>query len=118
MGTDPGAALRDLHGRILDTDPAPAPTSPAIAPTQPAIGGGTPAKAGVPVPRQLPAPPRWFTGRAAELARLDRASTAAPETSPQHADDFDDVGFGGAGWQTQQRSVHSGRCHGGGDPSW
>ncbi|MFI9815840.1 AfsR/SARP family transcriptional regulator [Saccharothrix variisporea] len=76
LGTDPGTALRDLHRRILDTDPA-------LAPTPPAIGGGTPATAAEPVPRQLPAPPRWFTGRAAELARLDRASTAAPGTDPR-----------------------------------
>ncbi|GAB2810080.1 AfsR/SARP family transcriptional regulator [Lentzea nigeriaca] len=59
LGTDPGAALQELHQRILDTDPAL--TSPAAA-----LGART-----APVPRQLPAPPRWFTGRAAELARLD-----------------------------------------------
>ncbi|MDX8030296.1 BTAD domain-containing putative transcriptional regulator [Lentzea sp. BCCO 10_0856] len=53
LGTDPCAALQSLHQRIL-TGEAP------VRPTQP-------------VPRQLPALPLWFTGRGAELARLDEA---------------------------------------------
>ncbi|MEV0644988.1 BTAD domain-containing putative transcriptional regulator [Phytomonospora sp. NPDC050363] len=53
LGNEPGPALRELHRRILaDTAQA------AVAP------------AGTPVPRQLPAPPRRFEGRAAQLAAL------------------------------------------------
>ncbi|MFJ7211832.1 BTAD domain-containing putative transcriptional regulator [Amycolatopsis sp. NPDC098790] len=52
VGTDPGPELRELHRRILRTDPALGHTA-------------TPD-----VPRQLPAPP-VFTGRATELALLD-----------------------------------------------
>ncbi|MET8763438.1 BTAD domain-containing putative transcriptional regulator [Lentzea sp. NPDC004782] len=60
LGTDPGAALRELHQQILDDDPA-------LTPSSRKAGGGDP------VPRQLPAPPRWFTGRGTELASLDKA---------------------------------------------
>ncbi|MEU5261356.1 BTAD domain-containing putative transcriptional regulator [Amycolatopsis sp. NPDC021455] len=59
LGTDPGPALRRLHQRILTTDPALA-------------VGRSPA---VPVPRQLPAAPRSFTGRAAELADVTATLT-------------------------------------------
>ncbi|MFD5825613.1 BTAD domain-containing putative transcriptional regulator [Lentzea sp. NPDC060358] len=57
LGAEPCAALQELHQRVLAGDP------------------GLAVRAGArgPVPRQLPAPPRWFTGRDAELARLDRA---------------------------------------------
>ncbi len=44
LGTDPGKPLRDLHLKLLGPDPA--------------------------VPRQLPAPQRFFTGRAKELHDL------------------------------------------------
>ncbi|MFI9812299.1 AfsR/SARP family transcriptional regulator [Saccharothrix variisporea] len=44
LGTDPGTALRDLHLKLLGPDPA--------------------------VPRQLPAPQRFFTGRTRELHDL------------------------------------------------
>lgn len=63
LGADPGSALRELHHRILTGDPTltlPVPAQASVA-------------AGVPVPRQLPAPPRLFTGRATELAALDTA---------------------------------------------
>ncbi|AHH96863.1 AfsR/SARP family transcriptional regulator [Kutzneria albida] len=56
LGTDPGPALRKLHQRILTADPR-------------LTGPGR-----WPVPRQLPAPPRSFTGRTGELAALDRAA--------------------------------------------
>ncbi|MEV0678944.1 BTAD domain-containing putative transcriptional regulator [Actinosynnema sp. NPDC050436] len=58
LGTDPGAALRDLHGRILQGDPA-------------LDGAARPAPAAV--PRQLPAAPAPFVGRHHELDRLDAA---------------------------------------------
>jgi DNA-binding SARP family transcriptional activator len=60
LGTDPGTALQELHQRVLDNDPALIPVS--AEPAEP-----------VETPRQLPAPPRWFTGRGTELARLDGA---------------------------------------------
>ncbi|MGW6445723.1 BTAD domain-containing putative transcriptional regulator [Lentzea sp. NPDC055074] len=63
LGIEPGEALRNVHQRILDAD--------TVLPPHPA-------KAERPVPRQLPAPPRWFTGRGAELARLDHALSADP----------------------------------------
>ncbi|MFC3892903.1 BTAD domain-containing putative transcriptional regulator [Lentzea rhizosphaerae] len=56
LGTDPGAALQEVHQRILDNDPAHTRSSPET-----------------PAPRQLPGRPRWFTGRGTELARLDEA---------------------------------------------
>jgi len=75
LGTEPGTALQDLHQRILAADPALTP--PSTSPTR-----VTAPKAGQPVPRQLPAPPRWFTGRGGELARLDQSLTAEPEQGP------------------------------------
>jgi len=59
LGTDPGTALRELHQQVLDDDPALTPSSRKAG--------------GEPVPRQLPAPPRWFTGRGTELVSLDKA---------------------------------------------
>jgi DNA-binding SARP family transcriptional activator len=59
LGIDPSPALRDLHQRILTggvTDSAPKAGS---------NGAGT-----APVPRQLPAAPRSFTGRLRELDSL------------------------------------------------
>ncbi|MCK2244850.1 MULTISPECIES: BTAD domain-containing putative transcriptional regulator [unclassified Crossiella] len=57
LGIDPGPRLRELHQRILTADPA------LTSPTR-----GTPA--------QLPAPPRLFTGRDAELAALTVGETS------------------------------------------
>ncbi|CAL9470981.1 Regulatory protein AfsR [Actinosynnema sp. ALI-1.44] len=59
VGADPGPALRELHRRVL--------TGEAALAGEPGV-----AEAGVRVPRQLPAWPRLFTGRVAELERLDR----------------------------------------------
>ncbi|MET1075713.1 MAG: BTAD domain-containing putative transcriptional regulator [Umezawaea sp.] len=58
LGTDPSPPLQRLHEQILATDPA-------------LITSAGPRTAAVPVPRQLPARPRLFTGRTRELARLD-----------------------------------------------
>ncbi|MDQ7909756.1 AfsR/SARP family transcriptional regulator [Phytohabitans sp. ZYX-F-186] len=68
LGADPGPELQELHQRILVGDPSPAPARPASAP----VPGPSP------VPRQLPIPAREFTGRAAELAELDRTGDGAP----------------------------------------
>ena len=61
LGTDPTPSLQHLHQQILTAAPA------LAAPTRPT----TPALA--PVPRQLPAAPRLFTGREPELAALTAA---------------------------------------------
>jgi tetratricopeptide (TPR) repeat protein/transcriptional regulator with XRE-family HTH domain len=62
---DPRPELQQPHRQTLSSDPAPAP-------------GAEPTGASQHVPRQLPAPPQMFTGRAAELvglAELHDAST-------------------------------------------
>jgi DNA-binding SARP family transcriptional activator len=56
-------ALQRLHRQILTADPVLTPASP--------IGYGSPT-----VPRQLPAPPGSFTGRAHQLATLSNALEA------------------------------------------
>jgi DNA-binding SARP family transcriptional activator/tetratricopeptide (TPR) repeat protein len=61
LGTEPGTELRELHQRILTADPA----LEAPGAARPAAAGRAPV-----VPRELPAPVRHFTGRAAELAAL------------------------------------------------
>ncbi|WP_231648192.1 AfsR/SARP family transcriptional regulator [Saccharothrix sp. NRRL B-16348] len=86
LGTDPGKPLQDLYLRLLGQQ------APADAPA---------------VPRQLPAPQRWFTGRAKEIADLTEPSATVVITAiggaggigktalalhwaHQHADDFPD----------------------------
>ncbi|MGV9367872.1 BTAD domain-containing putative transcriptional regulator [Amycolatopsis sp. NPDC003731] len=78
LGTDPGPQLQQLHQRILDADPT-------LTPPPTAINSSTAAEVESPVPRQLPAPPQWFTGRGTELARLDEALTAEQEEVPQQS---------------------------------
>ncbi len=79
LGVDPGPALVDLHTRILRRDPslgsAPEP-SPETAP-EPAGDEIAPA---MPAPAQLPARVGHFTGRAPELAALDRLVELAEES--------------------------------------
>jgi DNA-binding SARP family transcriptional activator len=59
LGADPGPDLQARHQQILRADPALAAPSPAGRPAAPA-------------PRELPLDVTAFTGRAAELAELDR----------------------------------------------
>ncbi|WP_433274520.1 BTAD domain-containing putative transcriptional regulator [Actinosynnema sp. CS-041913] len=61
LGVDPGPHLQRLHQRILVADPTLAVPGETLAP----------------VPRQLPAAPLSFTGRADELAALTRAFDTA-----------------------------------------
>ncbi|MDX8148720.1 BTAD domain-containing putative transcriptional regulator [Lentzea sp. BCCO 10_0061] len=72
LGIEPGEALQNLHRRVLDADPVLTPLP-------------TPITAERPVPRQLPAPPQWFTGRGAELARLDQALEVVPGAGPERS---------------------------------
>jgi DNA-binding SARP family transcriptional activator/tetratricopeptide (TPR) repeat protein len=59
LGADPSPQLAGLHQQILRAEPALAAPSAAT-------------RAAMPVPRELPADVPAFTGRAAELAELDR----------------------------------------------
>jgi tetratricopeptide (TPR) repeat protein len=73
LGAGPGPQLAALHRQILRADPA---LTDVAAPAGTAGGRGpgtglADPRAG-PVPRELPADVRAFTGRAAELAELDR----------------------------------------------
>jgi DNA-binding SARP family transcriptional activator len=79
LGLDPGAALRRLHQRILALDPAIPGSAAARAPA------AATESAAHPVPRQLPAPNRLFTGRSHELARLDAALLSRSGPSPDMA---------------------------------
>jgi DNA-binding SARP family transcriptional activator len=80
LGADPGPALAALHQQILRADPSLAAPRPAM-------------RAAAPVPRELPADVPAFTGRAAELAELDRllaspaatADTGPGQTGPAQA---------------------------------
>jgi DNA-binding SARP family transcriptional activator len=77
LGIDPGPSLRKLHQQILVADPEL--TSPARAtPVTPGVLEDD----AVPLPRQLPAPPPMFTGRAVELAALDKMFAPQAETAP------------------------------------
>jgi DNA-binding SARP family transcriptional activator len=58
LGADPGPQLAALHQQILRADPA--------------LAAPSAMRAAMPVPRELPADVPTFTGRAAELAELDR----------------------------------------------
>jgi DNA-binding SARP family transcriptional activator/Tfp pilus assembly protein PilF len=67
LGVDPSPTLQQLHRQILTTDPRLSTTPPLVRPSRTTAT----AQAGQPpVPRQLPAPPRTFTGRRAELDGL------------------------------------------------
>ncbi|MCR6489566.1 tetratricopeptide repeat protein [Amycolatopsis sp. OK19-0408] len=54
LGAEPGPQLREVHQRILGAEPGPARPAARVAPR----------------PRQLPAPPPLFTGRARDLETL------------------------------------------------
>ncbi|NKE62446.1 SARP family transcriptional regulator, partial [Lentzea sp. PSKA42] len=66
LGADPGPQLRELHQHVLIGEP--------VAPAIP--------RSGTPTPRQLPAAPRLFVGRANELARMDKALASGADESP------------------------------------
>lgn len=72
LGADPSRPLQRLHQRILNTDPALGSTFEVV---EQASRSAPPV-----VPRQLPAPPRLFTGRTDEIAYLTAAADG--EDSP------------------------------------
>jgi len=73
LGAEPGLALRELHNRILRSDPGLDAPKPAPIP-RPMPKSASPGRS---VPRQLPADTRLFTGRYNELAALDALAKAA-----------------------------------------
>jgi DNA-binding SARP family transcriptional activator len=82
LGAEPGTELRELHQRILTTDPSLLDTQSGWLPpggARPAAGVGP----GQVVPRQLPGPVRHFVGRAAELADLTGLLERAAEQTPR-----------------------------------
>ncbi|NUT02426.1 MAG: tetratricopeptide repeat protein [Hamadaea sp.] len=77
IGSEPGPALRELHHRILRQDPHLVPGDPETPRERTSVASTV-------VPAQLPADVAGFTGRAAELDRLD--TFLAPETgAPEQA---------------------------------
>ncbi len=90
LGIEPGPGLRRLQQQVLTADPAlDAPAGAGVP-----AGGGVPASGdgsaagphrAAPVPRELPADVTAFTGRAAELAGLDRLLTAEADAGARGA---------------------------------
>jgi DNA-binding SARP family transcriptional activator/tetratricopeptide (TPR) repeat protein len=90
LGVDPGAELQRLQRQILAADPA-LDGPPEVSASEPSSTGSQP----WPVPRQLPTPIATFTGRAQELAQLDRTVTAQGSSGPVVISAID--GTGGIG---------------------
>ncbi|PSL57093.1 DNA-binding SARP family transcriptional activator [Saccharothrix carnea] len=87
LGTDPGAALQELHRQILAADP-----SLAAAPTRTTRTAAAPQPV---VPRQLPAALASFVGREDALQELDDHLNATATTGPVGIVSI--VGTGGMG---------------------
>jgi DNA-binding SARP family transcriptional activator len=95
LGIEPGAALRELQGRILRADPAlEAPASE---------DGPRLTAAPLPLPAQLPPDIPDFTGRAAEIAEITGILSVPDDRSPV----VGLTGLGGMG--TSALAVHVGR---------
>lgn len=73
LGADPGPALQSFHQQILVGDPALSAPIPGPAAVRPRAYPVT-------APRQLPAAPRLFAGRARELLLIDEATAAGEGT--------------------------------------
>ena len=83
LGIEPGPGLRRLHQQILAADTGldwRTAHGTAAGPDSPALPGPLQA---APVPRELPADVDAFTGRAGELAQLDRLLTAWSQAARQ-----------------------------------
>jgi tetratricopeptide (TPR) repeat protein len=81
LGADPAPALRVLHQQILTADPAIAVHAgdgrdTALGAAEEAAGHQ---RTWLTAPRQLPAAPPAFTGRAEQLAEIDKALAAHPD---------------------------------------
>jgi DNA-binding SARP family transcriptional activator len=72
LGIDPGQRLKDLHTAILRDDPS-LRAAPRTAAPKP--------RADLPAPAQLPSDSIHFTGRATELAVLDRLLGSGPQVA-------------------------------------
>jgi DNA-binding SARP family transcriptional activator len=77
LGTDPGPALAALHQQILRADRALAAPAAAVPAAEPDARAALIRPPAAPVPRELPADVSAFTGRAAELRRLDELTGGA-----------------------------------------
>ena len=115
LGVQPGAQLAQAHARVLADPEADVPRLPVpvarlvperdgdpaaerpVGERNPAAEPVPPAAGGPPVaPNQLPAAPSSFTGRASQLAALDRA-VPAPDGSPRAGTTAVICGTGGIG---------------------
>ncbi|WP_243707239.1 BTAD domain-containing putative transcriptional regulator [Micromonospora sp. KC606] len=79
LGSDPGPVLRELHQRMLRHDPE----LTATATTETPGTSAAPANAILRRPAQLPADVAGFTGRAADLHRLDQMMGGGSGDAPQ-----------------------------------
>lgn len=87
LGTDPGPTLRQLHLRILTADPTlgtPAAMPMETAATAVPDPAPQPRATALPKPQELPTDTAYFTGRGADIAKLD-ALLAARSGDPQAA---------------------------------
>jgi DNA-binding SARP family transcriptional activator len=86
LGAEPGAELRSVQHRVLtgdaDAEEQPQPPAPTSAGVLRRGVSGDPGGKRLAVPRQLPAPVRGFTGRAAELDQLSQLLDDASHGSP------------------------------------
>ncbi|MDX6392988.1 MAG: hypothetical protein QOJ73_4051 [Streptosporangiaceae bacterium] len=76
MGLDPGLDLQRLHQQILTNDASIA----APTPSSHAIGTPVTPQVALPVPRQLPAAPHYFTGRTEHIKTLSELADQAAAT--------------------------------------
>ncbi|WP_246082773.1 AfsR/SARP family transcriptional regulator [Nonomuraea diastatica] len=80
LGVEPGIELQELHRRALSAEPA---VEVWPYPMQAPADGTVHAPDTPPVPAELPAPPAFFAGRAAEIARVRTALTADRPAGPR-----------------------------------